>query len=92
LAIAAGPRGTGSLVASSQGDDRFAVYRRGGRNAYVRSFRIVAAGGIDGVSDTDGIDVTSRPLGRRFPGGLFVAQDGHNDGAHQNFKLVPWRP
>jgi 3-phytase len=91
LAIATGPRGTGHLVASSQGDDRFAVYRRGGRNAYLRSFRIGAAGGIDGASDTDGIDVTARPLGARFPRGLFVAQDGDNDGANQNFKLVPWR-
>ena len=92
LAIPAGPRGTGHLVASSQGDDRFAVYRRGGRNAYVRSFRSGPTAGIDGVTDTDGIDVTARPLGPRFPRGLFVAQDGDNDGAHQNFKLVPWRP
>jgi len=43
------------------------------------------------VSDTDGIDVTATPLGPRFPRGLFVAQDGRNDGANQNFKLVPWR-
>jgi len=91
LAIAAGPRGTGHLVASSQGDDRFAVYRRDGRNAYLRSFRIGNAGPIDAVSDTDGIDVTATPLGPRFPRGLFVAQDGRNDGANQNFKLVPWR-
>jgi 3-phytase len=92
LAIAAGPPGSGRLVASSQGDDRFAVYRRGGRNAYLRSFRIGPAGPIDAVSDTDGIDVTATPLGPRYPRGVFVAQDGHNDGANQNFKLVPWRP
>jgi 3-phytase len=91
LAIAAGPRGTGHLVASSQGDDRFAVYRRGGRNAYVRSFRVQASAGIDAVSDTDGLDVTPRALGPRFPRGLFVAQDGDNGDDNQNFKLVRWR-
>ena len=39
---------------------------------------------------TDGIDVTTADLGAAFTGGLFVAQDGENDGANQNFKLVPW--
>jgi 3-phytase len=55
----------------------------------VGTFRIVA-GAIDAVSDTDGIDVTGASLGAAFQGGLFVAQDGSNDGGNQNFKLVPW--
>jgi hypothetical protein len=29
-------------------------------------------------------------LGSSFPEGVFVAQDGTNTGANQNFKLVPW--
>ena len=29
-------------------------------------------------------------LGSAFPGGIFVAQDGSNPGANQNFKFVPW--
>jgi two-component system, OmpR family, sensor kinase len=91
LAIAEGPSQTGHLIASSQGDDTFAAYRREGRNEYVGSFSIAAAGGIDGVEETDGIAVTTAALGDRFPGGMFVAHDGRNGQANQNFKLVPWR-
>jgi 3-phytase len=90
LALAAGPRGTGLLVASSQGDDSFTLYRRTGRNAYVGRFEIAAGGGADAVTETDGIDVTTTPLGRAFPTGLFVAHDGDNGDEHQNYKLVPW--
>ena len=92
LAIAHGPNASGVLLASSQGSDTFTAYRRGGDNAFVRTFRVGAAGGIDGVEDTDGIHVTTAALGGRFPNGLFVAQDGVNGGQNQNFKLVPWRP
>ncbi|MDQ2696595.1 MAG: phytase, partial [Pseudomonadota bacterium] len=77
-------------IASSQGDDAFVVYRREGDNDYLMTFQIAAGNGIDGVSDSDGIDVTNAPLGDAFPQGLFVAQDGKNDDGHQNFKLVPW--
>ena len=87
--VAAVPAPAGHVL--RQGDDRFAVYRRSGRNAYVRSFRVGAAAGIDAVSDTDGVDVTARALGPRFPRGLFVAQDGDNDDANQNFKIVRWQ-
>ncbi len=91
LALAEGPGGSGFLIASSQGDDTFAAYRREGDNAYVGSFRIGAAGGIDDVEQTDGIAVTTTPLGHRFPQGVFVAHDGRNGREHQNFKLVRWR-
>jgi 3-phytase len=84
IAIAAGPGGGGYLVVSSQGDDSFAVYEREGANAYVGSFR------VEGVQSTDGLDVTTRPLGRRFPGGALVVQDGDNGGEHQDFAVVPW--
>ncbi|UCG48709.1 MAG: phytase [Phycisphaerales bacterium] len=90
----------GYLIASSQGEDdsdhplahTFAVYHRTGRNQHVMSFEISgnAERGIDHVSNTDGIGVTSASLGPAFPAGLFVAQDGHNSGGNQNFKLVPW--
>jgi 3-phytase len=89
LTIAYGANGSGYLIASSQGNNTFVVYQRGGSNAYVSSFQLVAGNGIDAVSDTDGIDVTTANLGPAFPQGLFVAQDGNNDGANQNFKLVP---
>lgn len=81
----------GYLIASSQGDDRFAVYDRQ-TNAYIGSFRIVD-GPFDGVSGTDGIDVSNLSMGP-YNQGLFVVQDGTNrDGAtrlNQNFKIVAW--
>jgi len=89
LTIAYDAGGTGYLIASSQGDSSYAVFRREGDNAYVGSFRIVAARGIDGTDDTDGVDVTTADLGPTFPSGVFVSQDGKNDGGAQNFKLVP---
>ena len=47
---------------------------------------------IDGASETDGLEVTSLPLGRDFPKGLLVVQDGRNvlPSENQNFKLVSW--
>src|SRR3546814_5500042 len=86
--------GKGYLVVSSQGNDSYALFRREGDSAYVGSFRIGAdiAAGIDGVSETDGLDVTSRAAGPGFPRGLMVVQDGRNVSPpeNQNFKLVPW--
>lgn len=88
------PKGKGYLVVSSQGNNTYAVFRREGANAYVGSFAVTAAGdtGIDGVSETDGLDVTSASLGAGLEAGAFVAQDGRNIAPpeHQNFKLTPW--
>ena len=81
---------TGYLIASSQGDNTYAVYERQGDNKYLGSFKIVEGDGIDGTSDTDGIDVTSVSLGENFPHGMFVVQDGNNKYGKQNFKCVPW--
>lgn len=86
--------GKGYLVVSSQGNNTYAVFRREGDNAYVGSFAVTANGGngVDGISETDGLDVTSAALGAGLEGGAFVAQDGRNIAPpeHQNFKLVPW--
>jgi len=94
MSLYAKPDGTGYLVVSSQGNDSYAIFRREGDNAYVGSFRIGAdmAAGIDGVSETDGLDVTSMAAGPAFPEGLMVAQDGRNVSPpeNQNFKLVSW--
>ena len=91
LTIFYGSTGSGYLIASSQGSDSFVVYRREGTNPYVATFQIVAGNGIDAVTQTDGIDVSSASLGPVFPQGIFVAQDGRNDGCNQNFKLVSWQ-
>jgi 3-phytase len=90
VTIAYGAEGSGFLIASSQGDSKFAVYRRQPPNDYVGAFEIQAGGDVDAVQHTDGIDVSTTGLGAAFAGGVFVAQDGRNPGRNQNFKLVPW--
>jgi 3-phytase len=94
VAIYHGKNGTGYLIVSNQGADDYAVYRRENDNAFIGHFSIVANDklGIDGASETDGLDVTSSALGKAFPQGLLVVQDGRNitPAERQNFKLVPW--
>jgi 3-phytase len=90
LTIAYEKDGKGYLIASSQGDNSYVVYRREGDNAFVKRFRIASGNGIDEVTNTDGIYVTTANLGPLFPRGAFIAQDGVNDKSNQNFKLVPW--
>ena len=81
--------GKGYLIASSQGSNTFLVYDRAGRHDYVATID-PAAGDVDDVDDSDGVDVVSQPLGDRFPKGLMVVQDGSADGGGQNFKLYAW--
>ena len=76
------------VVVSSQGDNAYAVYRLAD-DSYVGRFRI-AAGTIDGTSETDGIEIARGDFGPAFPGGLMVVQDGDNAPDAQNFKLVAW--
>jgi len=83
--------GKGYLIASSQKANEYVIYEREADNSYIGTFEIVDGNNIDGVSDTDGIDVTNYPLNANFPNGVFVAQDGSNAGSNQNFKLVSWR-
>lgn len=90
LTLYLSPSGGGYLIASSQGDSTFAIYERGRGNPFVGRFRIGRTSGIDAVSGTDGIAVSSAALGPKYPGGLFVAQDDLNDEGNQNFKLVAW--
>ena len=84
--------GNGYLLASIQGNYSYAVFERQGENKYLGSFRIVD-GIVDGVEETDGIDVTNVSLAK-YPQGFLVVQDGFNyDGRRkksQNFKLVSW--
>jgi 3-phytase len=82
------------LIVSSQGDDSYAVFDATPPFAARGRFRIAlhVAAGIDGVSETDGLDVTHHALGARWARGMLVVQDGRNrlPGAPQNFKYVPW--
>lgn len=79
------------LIASSQGNDSYAVYDADNYQFRGR-FRVGANGAIDGSQETDGLETTSVALGPDFPSGLLVVQDGFNGaGSPQNFKLVDWR-
>jgi 3-phytase len=82
--------GTGYLIASSQGSNGFVIYERQPGNDYVMTFQVAAGTDIDGLTDTDGIDISNVALGPVFSLGVFLAQDGFNDGGNQNFKLVRW--
>lgn len=83
------------LMASSQGDSAFAVWRVDGASEYRGRFSVVAHGSIDAVTGTDGIAAMQGPVGD-FPHGLVVVQDDLDEtpgttGERQNFKLVDWR-
>ncbi len=82
------------LVVSSQGDSSYVVldatapYKVRGR--FKVGFNLAA--GIDGTSETDGLEVTSANLGGAYARGMLVIQDGYKrlpDGP-QNFKYVAW--
>ncbi|WP_405046337.1 phytase [Pseudomonas putida] len=87
-------KGGDYLVISSQGNDSYVVvdakppYRlRGGFQVSLDAQR-----GIDGASETDGLDVTSANLGGPWAKGLLVVQDGRKrmPEGNQNYKYVPW--
>jgi len=94
LTIYYGADNKGYLIASSQGNNSFAVFSREAPHRFLGSFMIERAGDIDGVTETDGIDVLNLNLGPEFPKGIFIAQDGYNfdesNPVNQNFKMVKW--
>jgi 3-phytase len=88
LAIAPYGRDGGVLVASSQGDNAYALLDLASGRLKGR-FRI-ASGQFGATSETDGIELALGDFGVDWPGGIFVAQDGANSPRPQNFKLVSW--
>ena len=62
---------------------------------FLEEYYIKANDTLDGVEETDGIEVSPAYLGEEFPQGIFLAQDGFNyKGTElhpQNFKIVDWR-
>lgn len=82
------------LVISSQGNDSYVVVEAQAPYKLRGSFRIgLNAGlGIDGASETDGLEVTSANLGGPWSAGLLVVQDGRKrmPEGNQNYKYVPW--
>ena len=88
LALAPEGEDGGYLVASSQGDNAYAVYHLPGIEPVGR-FRI-AKGTFGSTEETDGIELDNRSFGPDYPHGLFIAQYGINSPHAQNFKLVSW--
>ncbi len=88
LAIAARGRRGGWLLASSQGDSAYAAWRLPDMR-YAGRFRVVD-GVVDGTSETDGIEVSTKGFGPDFPRGIMIVQDGDNAPEAQNFKLIRW--
>ena len=82
------------LVVSSQGNDSYVVLDAEPPYAVRGAFRVGvnAAAGIDGASQTDGLDVTSANLGGPWAQGVLVVQDGRKrmPEQSQNFKYIPW--
>ncbi|WGF87791.1 phytase [Marinivivus vitaminiproducens] len=95
VAIHYGEDGEGLIVVSSQGDNSFAVFDRETWD-YRGAFAIRSEGGIDGVEESDGLEIYSGAL-PGFEDGLLVTQDGSNeiqavfadaeDGEVQNFNV-----
>jgi len=82
------PNGTGYLVSVDQlpGESIFHVYKREGEPGRPHDHSaelLVFKGGADG---TDGLDVTSAPLGPDFPDGLLVAMNSSS----KNFLFYRW--
>jgi 3-phytase len=88
LAIAPAGADGGYLVASSQGDNAYVLFRLPGMEPVGRVR--IAQGTFGSTEETDGIDLVLGDFGPDYPAGLFVAQDGHNQPAAQNFKLTSW--
>lgn len=82
------------LVISSQGNDSYLVVDAEPPFATHGAFRVGlnADAGIDGASQTDGLEVTAINLGGPWSQGMLVVQDGRKRMPEQaqNFKFVPW--
>ncbi len=92
LTLAADGENGGYLVASIQGNSTFALFSLPDEKLVAR-FRISenTTLGIDAVTGTDGVAVTTGDFGPDFPKGVLVAQDDENTGGTaQNFKIVSW--
>lgn len=88
IAVYTRPDGTGYIVCTDQikGNSHYHIYRReggpGGPHDQARMIQCVRGS----ADSTDGIEITSAPLGPQYPNGLLVVM---NSGA-RNFLLYRW--
>ena len=78
------------LVASAQGIHRAAIIPLNGEEVLPCTGIVEISAGpkTDGVSETDGLDVTATPLGPDYPEGLLVMMDDQNEDLQTNFKYI----
>ncbi len=88
IAIYAGRNGTGYIVCTDQlaGNSEYHIYRREGESGRPHDHSTLVKIVRGGADSTDGLEITSRPLGPKFPRGLMVAMNS----AGRNFLLYRW--
>lgn len=89
LAIYALPDGTGYIVSTDQlpGDSEYHVFAREGAPGAPHDHSREIAVFRGGADSTDGIEISSAPLGPRFPHGLMVAMNS----TPRNFLVFAWQ-
>ncbi len=87
LALRENEDGSGWIVMSVQGSNAYAFIDR--KSLKLKNIIQIKDGLVDGVQETDGLEVSSlkTPI---FPNGLLIVQDGENGNEPQNFKYVNW--
>ena len=89
LAFAARDGKPDLLIASSQGDNAYAVFDAE-TGTLLGRFRI-SGGALGATQETDGIELVLADGLPGYPGGIFMAQDGDNAPLAQNFKMISWQ-
>ena len=90
LALLHGPNGQGALIVSVQGLNEYAFFDRK-TDKYIGSFKL-EHGANDPVTETDGLEIISTPLGPEHPNGLLAVHDHMNTNSNKqalnaNYKL-----
>lgn len=79
------------LIASSQGNFSYAIFEINEPDKYITSF-VIKDGPIDGVEETDGLEIANVSINNKFPKGFMVVHDGFNFSndsiKQQNFKFI----
>ncbi|MGD1998651.1 MAG: phytase, partial [Flavobacteriaceae bacterium] len=81
-------QGKGTIVVSVQGANAYALIDR--KTKVLKALVRITDGTVDGVQETDGLDV-SRLSSEQFPSGFLIVQDGDNAPDTQNFKFIDWK-
>jgi 3-phytase len=82
------PKGLTYLLLSSQANHSLKVYRRDDAAKTAARWTLVVTYATPDARQTDGLDVTSSPLGAEFPTGLLVKHDSPG----RRFALYAWPP